>query len=97
TAAKRAPKTGALGLSLLGGVGMFSTSIFQPIIGGWIDQARTTYTNLGMTGSELDLASGQATLTKMVFFPLILIVLFSFFYIWQRRKAMNRVSPEMTV
>src|SRR5699024_6065331 len=42
TAAKRAPKTGALGLSLLGGIGMFSTAIFQPIIGNWIDSARNT-------------------------------------------------------
>src|SRR5690625_4430780 len=38
--AKRAPLTGALGMSLVGGVGMFSSSIFQPVIGRWIDNAR---------------------------------------------------------
>ncbi|MEL6989824.1 MAG: MFS transporter, partial [Bacteroidota bacterium] len=30
------PKTGALGMSLIGGAGMFATSIWQPIIGGWL-------------------------------------------------------------
>ncbi len=38
--AERIPLSGALGMSIVGGVGMFSTSIFQPIIGGWIDAER---------------------------------------------------------
>lgn len=92
TAAKRAPKTGALGLSLLGGIGMFSTSIFQPIIGGWIDSARSTYADMGMSGSELELAAGQATLAKMVAFPSILIVLFTIFYIWQKKSDAKTVD-----
>src|SRR5690625_6816799 len=39
--AKRAPLTGALGLSIVGGMGNFSSSIFQPVIGKWIDNARS--------------------------------------------------------
>lgn len=35
--ASKVPKSGALGLSLVGAIGMFANSIFQPIIGGWID------------------------------------------------------------
>jgi MFS family permease len=92
TGAKRAPKTGALGLSLLGGVGMFSTSIFQPIIGGWIDSARTSYEATGLSGSELELAAGQATLSKMVVFPSILIVLFIIFYFWQKKSDKKMVD-----
>lgn len=92
TAAKRAPKTGALGLSLLGGIGMFSTSIFQPIIGGWIDTARSTYAGMGLSGSELELAAGQATLAKVAIFPLILIVLFIIFYIWQKKSDTKTVD-----
>src|SRR5690606_35388181 len=42
--AQRVPLSGALGMSIIGGVGMFSTSIFQPIIGGWIDKARVVST-----------------------------------------------------
>src|SRR5699024_7778342 len=92
TAAKRAPKTGALGLSLLGGIGMFSTAIFQPIIGNWIDSARNTYAAMGMSESELELAAGQATLAKLSIFPLILIVLFTIFYIWQRKADVKTVD-----
>ena len=90
--AKRAPKTGALGLSLLGGMGFFSTAIFQPIIGGWIDTARNTYAQMGMSGSGLELATGQATLTKLAIFPLILIVLFIIFYVWQRKADIKTVD-----
>jgi MFS transporter, putative metabolite:H+ symporter len=39
--ANKVPKSGALGMSIIGGVGMFSTAIFQPIIGKWIDSDLT--------------------------------------------------------
>src|SRR5690606_971643 len=83
--AQRAPLSGALGLSIVGGVGMLSTSIFQPIIGAWIDKSRAEFANAGFTGSELELLSGQDTLGTMVTFPVILIVLFTIFYFWQRK------------
>ncbi|MBY5956734.1 MFS transporter [Membranicola marinus] len=91
-AAKRAPVTGALGLSLIGGMGMFSSAIFQPVIGGWIDDARVTAESMGLTGSELELVAGQVTLTKMVMFPAILIVLFIIFYIWQKKADIKTVD-----
>jgi MFS family permease len=74
--AQRAPLSGALGMSIIGGVGMFSTAIFQPIIGSWIDSARLVH--------DSELAAGQATLLKMVTFPVILIVLFTIFFFWQK-------------
>lgn len=83
--AQRAPLTGALGMSFVGGIGMFSTAIFQPIIGSWIDKARVVSAASGLTGSELELAAGQHTLARMVTFPVILIVLFTIFFIWQKR------------
>ncbi len=82
--AQRVPLSGALGMSIIGGVGMFSTAIFQPIIGGWIDTARADQGAAGLAGDALELAAGQATLQKMVMFPGILIVLFIIFFIWQR-------------
>lgn len=85
-AAQRVPLSGALGLSIIGGVGMLSTSIFQPIIGRWIDQARAEKAAEGITGNELELLAGQQTLSQMVIFPLILIVLFTFFIFWQRKR-----------
>lgn len=83
--AQRAQLSGALGMSVLGGVGMFSTAIFQPIIGNWIDKARTVSAISGLKGTELELAAGQHTLAKMVAFPIILIVLFTIFFIWQKK------------
>jgi MFS family permease len=83
-AAQRVPKSGALGMSIIGGVGMFSSSIFQPVIGGWIDGATAAGSAMGLTGDQLQLAAGQDTLSKMLYFPLILIVLFIIFFLWQK-------------
>jgi MFS family permease len=82
--AQRVPLSGALGMSIIGGVGMFSTAIFQPIIGGWIDASRATQSAAGLAGDALELAAGQETLQKMLLFPGILIVLFIIFFIWQK-------------
>ncbi|SIO14048.1 MFS transporter [Algoriphagus halophilus] len=82
--AAKIPKSGALGMSIIGGVGMFSTAIFQPIIGGWIDSDIAEQTALGLTGAELDLAAGQATLSTMTTFPIILIVAFLILFFWQK-------------
>lgn len=82
--AQRVPLSGALGMSIIGGIGMFSTAIFQPIIGSWIDASRASQSAAGLAGDALELASGQETLQKMLLFPGILIVLFIIFFIWQK-------------
>ncbi len=84
--ATRVPKSGALGMSIIGAIGMFSSSIFQPIIGGWIDSDRAAASANGLTGDELELVSGQATLGTMVLFPAILIVLFTILFFWLKNK-----------
>lgn len=84
--AERIPKSGALGMSIIGGVGMFSTSIFQPFIGRWIDGERTEKAAAGLAGDALELAAGQATLAKMTTFPLILIVAFTILWFVMRRR-----------
>ena len=80
------PLSGALGMSIIGGVGMFSTSIFQPIIGRWIDQSRAEKAATGLSGDALELAAGQDTLAKMTTFPIILIVAFILLYFWMRSR-----------
>ena len=82
--AEKIPLSGALGMSIVGGMGMFSTSIFQAIIGGWIDSSTAEQSAKGLTGTALELAAGQQTLTYMISFPLILIILFAILYFWQR-------------
>ncbi|TVP49709.1 MAG: MFS transporter [Mongoliibacter sp.] len=91
--AQRVPLSGALGMSIIGGVGMFSTAIFQPIIGRWIDVSRANKLAEGFTGDALELAAGQATLLRMVSFPGILIVLFIIFFIWQKNTKSTEAVP----
>lgn len=84
------PQTGALGLSIMGGIGMFSSSIFQPIIGGWINDNKAEKAAAGITdAAQLDLAAGQATLSDMMTFPAILVVAFVglYFYMKKAQKA----------
>lgn len=84
--AEKMPLTGAIGMSIVGAFGMFSTAIWQPFIGGWIDNARAENTAAGLGGDTLELAVGQATLQKMLIFPIILIVLFTVLMIWMRKR-----------
>ncbi len=83
--AEKIPLSGAIGMSIVGAIGMFSTSIWQPIIGGWIDSARTEASAAGLEGDALELAAGQSTLQMMVAFPAILIVLFTILFFWVRK------------
>jgi MFS family permease len=85
--AEAMPKTGALGLSIMRGIGMFSSSMFQPIIGGWIDKNKVAAVSSGLTGDVADLAAGQATLSNMLLFPAILIVAFAGLYFFGKKAA----------
>ncbi|PIB30409.1 hypothetical protein BFP77_04545 [Maribacter sp. 4U21] len=85
--ADKIPKSGAIGMSIIGAVGMFSGSIFQPIIGAWIDTDREMAAEKGFTGDELELVAGQATLQTMTLFPALLIVLFVILFVWMKRKS----------
>ncbi len=73
-------------MSVVGGFGMLSTAIWQPIIGGWIDKAREKAAATGLQGDALELAAGQATLQTMIIFPAILIVLFTILLFWVRSR-----------
>ncbi|MEH6408257.1 MAG: MFS transporter [Leeuwenhoekiella sp.] len=88
--AQKVPLSSALGMSVLGGVGMFSTSIFQPIIGSWIDNSREEHITKGLSGNALELAAGQDTLQNIVIFPAILIILFTILFFWQRNSKQTR-------
>ena len=90
--ADKIPKSGALGMSIVGASGMFASSIFQPIIGGWIDGDRGAAAAAGLTGDALELAAGQATLGTMVVFPAILVVLFTILHLWVRKREAVAVA-----
>lgn len=81
------PKTGALGMSLIGGVGMFSVSMWSPVIGGWLESARADALANGLVGEAAELAAGQSTLANISLFPIVLIVLFTGLLIYKRKFA----------
>jgi hypothetical protein len=95
--AEKMPRTGAIGLSIVGAFGMFSTAIWQPFIGGWLDAAHAEYSASGLEGNALELAAGQATLQKMLIFPILLIVLFAILLVWMRNKKTAVSQPHAAV
>ena len=92
--AEKIPKSGALGMSIVGAIGMFFTGNLQPIIGGWIDSAHEKATTMGLTGDALELAAGQATLKSLVIFPMILIVLFTILWFWVKKLKIKNAPDE---
>jgi MFS family permease len=92
--ADKIPKSGALGMSVVGAMGMFSSSIFQPIIGSWIDSNKAVAAAQGLTGDNLELVAGQATLSTMAIFPAILIVLFTVLTVWVRKTKANQATAK---
>ncbi|MBC6996940.1 MFS transporter [Cytophaga sp. FL35] len=93
--ADKIPKSGALGLSIMGGVGMFSQTIFQPITGRWIDNDLKEVAARGLTGDELELVAGQQTMQTLTIFPIILIVLFTILFFWVRKmKATSTAEAQ---
>jgi len=72
--------TGALGMSVIGGMGMIGFTIWTPVIGSWIDAATVKAEAAGLNGNAITLAAGQATLGKILFFPLALIIAFGILF-----------------
>lgn len=81
------PKTGALGMSLLGGAGMFSMSVWNPIIGGWLDDARAEAIASNVAAESVELVAGQATLQNLALFPASLIIVFGVLFAIRKRLA----------
>lgn len=80
------PKTGALGLSLMGGAGMFSTSLILPIMGGWYDKAKGQAIAQGVEAAKADAVAGSDTFLRVAVMPAILLVVFIIIYIVRRKS-----------
>ena len=85
--ARYIPESGALGMSIVGAMGMFASGLVMPIFGGLIDSNRELAAAEGLTGDALDVATGQMTLSTMALVPLALIVLFTILYFWMRNRS----------
>ncbi len=81
------PKTGALGMSIVGGAGMLGLSAWTPVIGRWIDTATAKAEAAGLDGNAVTLAAGQDTLGKILIFPIVLTVVFAVLFAMRKTFA----------
>lgn len=79
------PKTGAMGLSLMGGAGMFSTSLVLPLMGKWYDGAKAAAIASGSGSSAADAIAGSKTFMTVAIMPVIVFVVFSLIYLYRRK------------
>ena len=82
------PKSGALGLSLMGGAGMFGNWAYQTFfIGPKLDSVKRAVEANGVTDpNQIDLAAGNAVLGNLNMLPIFLILAFGGLYFWMKNK-----------
>jgi MFS family permease len=107
--AENIPKSGALGLNLIGGAGMFAVSIYSIFMGKHYDQLIANYlpanssvseylgapANSAM-GSAVQLAKSQAgpeILQLTLMIPILLIFLFTGLLIYMRIRRKSKMAP----
>ena len=86
------PKTGALGLSLMGGAGMFSVSLILPVMGGWFDKAKSSAVAAGNDVAKAEAVAGTDTLLKVAVMPAILLVIFTIIYFVRKNKPTQQLA-----
>ncbi|MCB9307465.1 MAG: MFS transporter [Lewinellaceae bacterium] len=83
------PKSGALGMSLMGGVGMFGNWAFQTFfIGPKLDTEKARLASEGMVPERIELEAGQSVLSSINLLPIFLVLAFGllWFYIRGRKN-----------
>lgn len=90
--AEYVPKSGALGLSLMGGAGMFSVSLILPLMGKWFDDFKAAAIATGSDATAADAIAGSNTFMKVAIMPVILIAVFALVYVL-RRKSQGAGKP----
>jgi len=101
--AERLPRSGALGLAVIGGAGMVSIGVAMPVVGHIYDaqianlipagatlaalRAAAPNTAAAGTYATVQLAAGSATLRHLAVLPSVLIVAFAILNVQQRGKS----------
>jgi MFS family permease len=104
---KHIPKSGALGLSLLGASGMLATAIFQPIIGSWFDanKVKATAQLTSMASNpvldpaklqeSVEFTAGKMTLSNVAILPVFLIFAFAGLWFFRGRGSKTTSHSEL--
>ncbi|HET7537197.1 MAG TPA: MFS transporter [Candidatus Didemnitutus sp.] len=89
--AENFPKTGALGLAIMGGAGMLSASQMVPLIGKFYDQGIAARLPAGAdpvtASAQVQAAAGLETLGKVAIVPVVLVVVFAIFFAVRKSAA----------
>jgi MFS family permease len=88
------PKTGAMGLSIMGAAGMLSVSFILPYIGDFYNEQTQKYVDAQKLDPRIyfeplkkaQLLAGAATLQYVAVLPLLLSIAFGFLYIYKNKK-----------
>lgn len=80
------PRTGALGLAIMGGAGMLAQAFALPIIGAVFDDLRSANIAQGMIADKAQLVAGMLTLKYIIIIPAFLIVAFIGLVAYKRKN-----------
>jgi hypothetical protein len=111
--AENLPRTGAVGLNLMGGAGMFGVSIYMMFMGGYYDRIMLSKLPAGATldayrsakaGTDLSkaydaarTAAGPEVLHSTMMIPLALIVAFGGLVLYMRGKNKSKPLQQVAV
>ena len=82
--AENLPETGAVGLNLMGGAGMFAVSVYMIFMGGYYDKLLAAHMENGL--EEAKKAAGPEIINVTLIIPLVLIVVFAGLFLSMRSK-----------
>lgn len=91
------PKTGAVGMNLIGGAGMFAVSVYTIFMGGYYDKLVAANLRAGDTSdaamNEAKKLAGPEVLNTTLIIPVVLIVAFAVLFLYMRgKKNTNSVT-----
>ncbi len=84
------PKTGAVGMNLMGAAGMFAVSIYMIFMGGYYDKLIASHMENGL--EEAKKAAGPEIINVTLIIPIILIVAFAGLFLFMKSKKATTVA-----
>ncbi len=81
------PKSGALGLSLMGGAGMFGNWAYQTFfIGPRLDTEKARLAVEGVAADQIELLAGRSVLGSINILPVVLVLAFTGLWFWMKKN-----------
>ncbi|NDE09667.1 MAG: MFS transporter [Chitinophagia bacterium] len=79
------PKTGAVGMNLMGAAGMFAVSLYMIFMGGYYDKLISSHMENGL--EEAKKAAGPEIINVTLIIPIVLIVAFASLFFFRKSKT----------